>query len=547
MSLSHSPTRPSRSLVGVTPGSVLEENLGLFEALELVFPVRFEPRARGDMQGVDGALVLGDFADAPTCRCLIATPCTSHQDSANGQGTGVRFASSSTLDPCLRGALLHDARVAGLSPLAVEPGEEVLAEGPNGPVWTRQGPGEAQVHRVALSPAQHDSSLPLRAQLRAGQFLSMLPLAVFLRELTEPHQWTRPPLRASFVMDDPNLRWPTYGFIDFRSLASHAAEHGYHVAIAPVPLDSWPVSGSAAGVFAEAPESLSLCIHGHAHIRHELERFRSGDEARRELAVALRRVSELERRAGVHVDRVMAAPHERCSAVTTEAMLQLGFEALVIDRANPWRFRPEKEKPVAGWELAELVSGGLPVIRREDLSVSREDLILRAFLGQPLVLYAHHDDLSEGPDFLATLANEINRLGEVRWTSLGEIARTNFLSRRSGSRLTVRMLCRQAQVRLLAGISNLLVEMPGVDGAADGRVSIGGISTRWERDGCNLRSPGAPVDSDTVDVVITPPRNTRAASIDGRRASSWALCRRLIGECRDRAQPIGRHTSRGTA
>ena len=107
-------------------------------------------------------------------------------------------------------------------------------------------------------------------------------------------------------------------------------------------------------------------------------------------------------------------------------MLQLGFEALVIDRANPWRFRPEKEKPVAGWELAELVSGGMPVIRREGLSVSREDLILRAFLGQPLVLYGHHDDLSEGPDFLATLANEINRLGEVRWTSLGEIARTNF-------------------------------------------------------------------------------------------------------------------------
>ena len=98
-------------------------------------------------------------------------------------------------------------------------------------------------------------------------------------------------------------------------------------------------------------------------------------------------------------------------------MLQLGFEALAIDRANPWRFRPEQEKPVAGWELAELVSGGLPVIRRESLSVSREDLILRAFLGQPLVLYGHHDDLSEGPDLLREIvAEEIDRLGDVRWT-----------------------------------------------------------------------------------------------------------------------------------
>ena len=181
----------------------------------------------------------------------------------------------------MRGALLHDARAARLRSLTVQPGDEVLAAGPNGPVWTRRGRDERQVDRVALSPAQHDSSLPLRAQLRVGQFLSLLPLAVFLRELTEPQQWTRPPLRASFVMDDPNLRWPTYGFIDFRSLASHAAEHGYHVTIAPVPLDSWPVNGSAARVFAEAPESLSLCVHGLAHLRHELERFRSVDEARR--------------------------------------------------------------------------------------------------------------------------------------------------------------------------------------------------------------------------------------------------------------------------
>ena len=160
-----------------------------------------------------------------------------------------------------------------------------------------------------------------------------------------------------------------------------------------------------------------------------------------ELALGLRRVANFERRAGVHVDRVMAAPHERCSAVTTEAMLQLGFEALVIDRANPWRFRPEPEKPVAGWELAELVSGGLPVIRREGLSVAREDLTLRAFLGQPLVLYGHHDDLSEGPEPLAAVAEEIDRLGEGAVDVPGPPGPTTS-SGRAGPLLTVRMLCR---------------------------------------------------------------------------------------------------------
>ena len=282
MSLSHSPTQPSSSLVGVSPGEALEKNRGFFEALEIVFPVRFEPRATGgDVKGLDGVLMLDDRADPPACPCLIASSGTSHQNPTDRKQAGIRFASSPALDPCLHDALLHDARAVSLRPVTVRPADEVLAEGPSGPVWTRREEGERQVHRVALSPAQHDSSLPLRAQLRTGQFLSLLPLVVFLRELTEPHQWTRPPLRASFVLDDPNLRWPTYGFINFRSLASHAAAHGYHVAIASVPLDSWPVSGSAARIFVEAPESLSLCIHGHAHLRYELERFRSARSPRR--------------------------------------------------------------------------------------------------------------------------------------------------------------------------------------------------------------------------------------------------------------------------
>ncbi len=547
MSPPHPPIHPSRSLVGVTPAAALEENRGLFEALEVVFPVRFESRAPSDEQGLDGALILGDSLDPPARPCLIAAPGASERNLADRQDE-VRFASSPALDPCLRGASLHDARAARLMPLTVGSREQVLATGPNGPVWTRRGEGEARVDRVALSPVQqHDSSLPLRAQLRVGRFLSMLPLAVFLRELSEPHQWSRPPLRASIVIDDPNLRRPTYGFINFRDLASHAAQHGYHVAIGSVPLDSWPVSGSAARVFAEARESVSLCIHGLAHSKHELERFRSTNEARRELGLALRRVASLERRAGVRVDRVMVAPHERCSALSTEAMLRLGFEALVIDRANPWRFRPEEERPVAGWELAELVSGGLPVIRRESLRAERDDLILRAFLGQPLVLYGHHDDLADGPDLLAAVAGEIDRLGDVRWMSLGEIARTNYLQRRTGSLLRVRMLSRQARLRLPEGVSEISVEMPAIHGASEGTVSIGDVSTRWELDGRNLRSSPTGVGGDTVDVLIAPPAAPPAAGTASHRAGAWTLCRRLIAEGRDRAAPVGRHLARDAA
>ena len=386
----------ARSVVGVCPSGMLRTQQDLFDALESVFSVRFEPREPGEFRGLDAAVILGRFQGSLPLSCLIAPQAQPQADSSNAGRGWVRFASHAGLDRRLRGAVLHDDRAECVQALDVGPADQIMAEGPVGPVWTRRLAGKQRVHTVALSPAQPDSTLPLRAQMREGTFLSLLPLVAFLREVTQAHEWSKPPLRASFVIDDPNLRWPTYGFIDFRALATHATDHGYHVAVATVPLDSRPVSSAAARVFANNPRSLSLLVHGNEHLRNELERFSSVRRAREEMDQALRRVASLERRAGVRVDRVMAAPHERCSRVTTEAMLQAGFEALTIDRANPWRFRPEEEKPVAGWELAELVSGGLPVIRREYLGASREDLVLRAFLDQPLILYGHHSRLVRG-------------------------------------------------------------------------------------------------------------------------------------------------------
>jgi hypothetical protein len=527
-------------VVGVSPAAVLSAHGALFRNLEAVLAVRFEPREPGELRGIDALLASGQGSDASGVPCLLV-PGPRGAPAGEGSGnTAVRFGKSSCVERPLRGAVLHDDRALGMRCPVAGRGEEVIAEGPAGPVWTARSSGRDRVHTVALSPFQPDSDAPLRAQLREGSFLSLLPVIAFLREVVGDDGWSRPPLRASLVIDDPNLRRPRYGFIDFRALATHAADHGYHVSVATVPLDSWPVSPAASRVFASNPGALSLAIHGNQHLRHELERFQSVRVAREQMDQAMRRIAALERRAGVRIDRVMAAPHERCSPLATEAMLHAGFEALTIDRANPWRWRPDEEKAVAGWELAELVSGGLPVIRREHLSASGGDIVLRAFLGQPLVLYGHHDDLAGGPDRLAGVAREIDRFGDVSWVSLGEMARTNHLERRSGSQLTVRMLGRRARIALPPGVSEVSVEMPGVRGAASGEVSIGGTTARWELDGRDLRSPTVGVGGEAVDVAISPPPAPGSAAAARAGASAWPLLRRLISEGRDRAQAIGR-------
>ncbi len=165
--------------VGVFPGSMLDRNQELFEALELAFPVRFEARIGGETRDLDAALVLDGRIDSLTCPRFVVDQAIA-PESTGDRHAEVRFSSSPQLDRPLREAILHDARAESVGPLVPEPGEEVMAEGPDGPLWTRKGEGAKQVQRVALSPAQSDSSLPLRAQLRAGRFLSLLPLASFL-------------------------------------------------------------------------------------------------------------------------------------------------------------------------------------------------------------------------------------------------------------------------------------------------------------------------------------------------------------------------------
>ena len=330
------------------------------------------------------------------------------------------------------------------------------------------------------------------------------PSSSFLRELTESHQWTRPPLRASFVLDDPNLRWPTYGFINFRSLATHATAHGYHVAIASVPLDSWPVSASAARVFVEAPVPLSLSIHGHAHLRHELERFRSVDEGSpraRPAAAANRR------------PRAPGRPPRRPGdGRTPRALLGDDHRGAAAARFRGSGHRSRKSVAIQAREReARSRMGARGAGQRRDArdSARGSQRVTRGPASSGLSSASHsssrgdHGDClkAPGPPGHGSRMRSI-ALERCSWTSLLEIARTNFLSRRSGSRLTVRMLCRQARsYGCPAGVSQPIDrDARGPWSELEGTLSIGDLldamGTRRVRPCGHLRTR---VDSDTLD------------------------------------------------
>jgi hypothetical protein len=329
----------------------------------------------------------------------------------------------------LRGARLTDGYAGTLE--HVERNEIVLATLDGIPVWTDR--------RVACAPAELRVGEALRERLRPGRCLALLALVHFLGDITVHLRPPAPPLRAAFLIDDPNLRRPRYGHLDYAALLHEARLHGYHLAVAMVPLDARLAHARAVRIFRAGATHLSLCVHGNNHDGPELGRLRTDAEAMAILGQALRRIAAFERRTGIAVDRVMVPPHERLSEPAARALKASGFAAVATTRPYPWvadtpeQFwleRPREIGPLAAWRPVDIVAGGLPVLLRANFERHpREDLILRAFLGQPLILYGHHDLLAEGPGALAQAAGQINRLGDVHWSSLGAIAQAHAPAR----------------------------------------------------------------------------------------------------------------------
>jgi hypothetical protein len=523
-------------LVGVYPGAELRRRSRLFAALSEAFPgVRFEGREAVETAGLDALIELGGEGEARSAaaagvRALAALA----PESEPGGETVVDLGAVPGLDRRLHDQSLTDRHLDGIPPLATGQGAEVLASLAGAPAWVREG----RLDLVAVGPAELGEAEPLRDRLGAGRSLALLPLLELLRGLTAESAWRPPPVRATFLLDDPNLHWPSYGFLSLPRLGRHAAEHGYHLALAMVPLDARLAHPGAARVLREEP-GISLCVHGNDHFGGELGRAREEGEALALAAQALRRIGAFERRTGLQVSRVMVPPHEECSEAMAAALARTGFAAISMTRPFPWLSPPPRHwltatresRALAGWQPADLTESGLPVLLRHPFAgphFAPAELALRAYLDQPLILYGHHDDLPDGLDLLAERSAAVNRLGDVRWGSLASLASANVRWRLEGDLLRLGPYTRQVTFDVPAEAKQIVVEPP------------------WTEDGELVQTPNGPVLAGKPFEVSEPgPLDLRLERPDAVSPRSVAppprrlrpLVRRLAGETRDRVAP----------
>jgi hypothetical protein len=526
-------------LVGVYPGAELRRRPRLFAALVEAFPdISFEARGGGGMAGLDALVEFGGECEARTAAASgVRALALLEPESEPGAGAVVNLAAATSLDRRLQGQDLPDRHLDGVTPPERRQGAEVLGSVDGAPVWIREG----RLDIVAVAAAELGEKEPLRDRLGRERSLALLPLIELLRELTAETAWKAPPLRAAFLLDDPNLHWPTYGFLSLPHLSRHAAEHGYHLALAMVPLDARVAHPKATRVLREQG-GISLCVHGNDHFGDELGRVREQDEALALAAQALRRIAAFEQRTGVPVSRVMVPPHEECSEAMAAALARTGLAGITMTRPFPWLSPPPHHwltatgegQALAGWHPADITTSGMPVLLRHpfaDAHCSPAELALRAYLDQPLILYGHHDDLAEGLDVFAERSAAVNRLGPAQWGSMGELAAANASHRLEGDLLRLRPYSRHITFEVPADMRQVVVEPPW---NADGELvqTLQGAVPAGEPFG--FPGPGP------LDIHLTRPDAVDPRDVPAPPRRPWPLVRRLAGETRDRVAPARR-------
>ena len=492
----------------------------------------------------EASLQLGETSSLPTHQSTGPAP-TLHcaemivgADDGAAEFVSVQFSNDPDVPWPFRGRAVSTTIPTNCAPLFPIEGERVLASTKAGALW---------VVRTVAGCAHSRSAMPLLeiplsggfSQVFSGSsFLANLPLLQLLAQFSLTGIGVGQTVRATFMFDDPNLHWSSYGYVNYANLLKQAELENFHVSFATIPLDAWYVHAKTAKQFRENKKRLSLLVHGNNHTRHELARESSPLGCSALLQQAQRRIEKLERRANVSVDRVMVPPHGACSANMLAALPGAGFEGACLSTGSLSAHNPSAEWiRELGFRPAEQILG-CPVLPRWALvGIEDSELLVAAYLGRPLILRGHHGDLRDGIDVLASRARFINGLGDVQWRNNTALMRSSYQLNMIGKIAYLRVFSREVIASIPPCTTALVIEPSELDAASE-RFFVSGLGAK------NLLSLPyqaipLPVGGEETTVKIACSTTaTRSDPVPMRGLDTSSVLRRLLTEVRDRVMPL---------
>ncbi len=531
-------------LIAVFPEASRHFRRRLLDSLAELYPIDFVPPDRAGFKAAIFFSQEGMRAEQAFERGVSSFV---FEDASGGvplaADASVSFSNHAALHPAFRSVRIPLGKAAAAAELKPGESDSKLASHDSLGLWLFRSNGEAELHTTAFGPPDLEDGELLWLHLQPQDWLSLLPLLHFLRRVTADMDWSPAPQQASFIFDDPNLHALRYGYLDFTKLAREADEHNYHAALATVPLDAWYAARKPVELFHQCPQRLSLLIHGNNHVKNELAQEYGDGEALRTLAQALRRIGGLERRTGLKVSRVVAAPHGVCSEFTIAQMMRLPLEGACVSAGPMVRSNPKMSWPLSfGLSPVCVMAGGFPVIRRFHLRYGLLFLRFAAFLGQPIVPYGHHEDCADGLRGLAEIADTVNSWGRTSWADLESVIRSHCRTKRDGDSLHVEMCARRARVMVPDGVSHVVVDRQATS-EADGDGALTAVSAGMRPETWALGVPNQVTPSTVLNLSISSPGSVDPASVGRPSYRLWPPVRRMLAIGRDRVRPILSHWS----
>jgi hypothetical protein len=527
----------SRPEIIVAPASEYWKRIRLFTTLGRAMEVSFISEDNTRRHVADARISFIDKSDRktkyPIHNMEIVLPHLEEKE----RTSRIQISNAQSLYPPLRRSSFSETYSSFPAAISVKEGDIIMAESDGRPIWLREQGAETITEVVSIHLEELQEEELLKERWCEGNSFSLLPLIHFVRTVLERHGFVPPAPRATFIIDDVNLRAFSYGCVHIPTMIQLAEKYNFHFVLATIPFDLRWNSKKVMQFVKERNKRISLAIHGNNHHRSELNRGKSKEYALMSMAQAIRRTERFEKRYGLPISRILIPPFGIYSDNIVRVLRSLEVEAICASHPGPWSpgqkaSHNSRENRLQRWFPADFFEG-MPILHRR---LTIKDVSLDLFLGQPLIIYFHHDDFKEGYERICDMAAFINRLDDIHWCSLRQIGESNYEVRHEKNSLRVRAFSRRFNILIPDGTDHLSIELPDTTDIVQG-TTVNANDRSYEM---NIKErvsepPPIPVKAGAMfnftirDPLPNDPRNIQTPPI-----SLYSPIRRIMTEARDR-------------
>jgi hypothetical protein len=350
------------------------------------------------------------------------------------EGSRYAVVAGSDITRQLGGSMLPLVR-RDMASLALGGGAQRLLEaGSNGvelPVFAKVSVGGRDIFFAANNEAPAIAGQPDPYHQQAV-FAELAAPLFFLNYAAGERAWHSPGDYANFTIDDLWLREP-YGHVNYEQLLRQAQQHNYHVTIAFIPWNFDRSQAKMVSLFRDHPDRLSICVHGNDHVHQEFGPLDSHplEKQLANMRQGLARMDKFTQLTGLPYDPVMVFPHSVAPRATFAGLKENNYLAT----ANSLSVPSDASAPAGAdfaLRTATLDFANFPSLRRysAETDIPETQLAIDAFLGNPMLFYAHESFFAPGIGEFNKTAETVNKLQpDTQWQSLGYIVRHLYLEK----------------------------------------------------------------------------------------------------------------------